>query len=134
VPRQSAEEELTSFVLGLPRYLRILLQPGEEESWDASDTLDYFQSDAKRNSQLIQQYEQLIRRCPHRYREYREKRLRQLGLSPNPKGRPRKDAEALEAAALKASGESWQKVGRLLGKTRDAARKHVALRRKPQGK
>jgi len=133
MPRKSPEEELASFEASLPKFVRLYLQ-GNVDDWDEADTRAYFQSDSTRTTQLIKEYEQLLRRCPAKYREYREKRLRSHGLPPLPRGRPRKDAEAAEASALKASGKSWQSVGNAQGKTRDAARKLAALRRKPQGK
>jgi hypothetical protein len=132
--RKSPEEELASFAASLPRFLRLWLEPVEGETYTDADVRAYFESDRALNAQMTKRYEELLGRCPAKYRAYRERRLRSLGLPPLPRGRPRKDAEAAEALELKAAGKSWQKVGMAQEKSRDAARKLASLRRNAQGK
>jgi hypothetical protein len=134
LPRKSPEEELASFLASLPKYLRLYVQPSENESWTDEDTRAFFESDTARNTQLVRQYEQLLRRCPEEYREYREKKLLMQDLPPIPRGRPRSDADVNESLRLRAAGKSWQQIGTAQGKSRDAVRKLVASRRKSGGK
>ena len=134
MPRKSAEEELVSFAATLPNYLRNYLEAAGDSG--IQDAREFELGDHRRDRALIEQYEVLLRSCPTKWREHVKRKREMLrALAPSARrGRPRKDADVEEAMKLKSQGKSWPQVGRIQGKSGDAARKLTKSREKHPGK
>ena len=136
MPRKSAEEELVSFAATLPNYLRNYLEAAGDSGIE--DAREYELGDHRRDRALIEQYEVSAAILPDEVRREEDvKRKREMlrALAPSARrGRPRKDADVEEAMKLKSQGKSWPQVGRIQGKSGDAARKLTKSREKHPGK
>jgi len=110
------EEELAAFLASQPSWRRKSLQ--NDFSWSAQELLDYSQADCREDPAIKEQYLDLLKRVPEKWREHRRK-LRKIALSSVPKGsagRPRKDALAHEARRLQQEGKSHAQIAASLNR------------------
>jgi hypothetical protein len=135
------ERDLEQFLAGLPPYQRKAFEEGissltEDECIQACR--DLFLTD----NALRTNYERLVRPIPAKWKDYRERKARDaahaslIGMPANPKGRPRRDALADEAAQLYESGLSYAQVAVRLNQkygegtaTADSVRKLIKSRK-----
>lgn len=104
-----AEVELATFLESQPSWLRKCLQL--DFAFTNEEGLAWSNS-GNEHSRAKEEYERLLQRVPHKWREYREE-LKRRALSNLPEahpGAPRKDALAEEAGELQASGKSYAQI------------------------
>jgi hypothetical protein len=124
---KSPEDELEEFLASLPSWHRKILELDyslSRDEWSAWQQSDWWQN----GGQVDDNYLQLLKRCPEKWREYRE-RKRRLALMDVPRalpGRPKTRAKELaEILALKAQGLNVDKIAKKRGLTRDTVRKRL---------
>lgn len=142
---KSAQKELEEFLAALPAYRRKEFQQGLGSL--TQDELSLWFRDEEKSSGLREEYERLLRREPAEWRKYRAREIedfasiRSSQLPANPKGHPRKDALAQEAAQLKNSGLSYAQIAIQLNRrhgegttTRERIRGLLKYRRLPKSR
>jgi hypothetical protein len=112
---KTPEQELEEFLVGGPKCLRRIIQPGplSDEEWSSFYWWGLVTSWKARDK-----FETLLQRCPTMWRDYRS-RCRELALRSVPKGRPgrpREDSLAREAARLKQQGLGPTEIARRLNR------------------
>jgi hypothetical protein len=129
--RPSPQKLIEEFLSRLPSFFQKILQgesltPEELEEYGAPDSLRGVEA-----QELTREYERLLQAIPEDYRRYRERKEAVLShYAPPPAiGRPRKDAEAAEAARLHAEHKSWPQIARAWGTAEeDVAREAERIR------
>jgi hypothetical protein len=120
---KTPEEELAEFLAAQPSWLRKILERDFNLSWDEgmawNQAAEWWQDGGEKTQK---EYENILRRIPDRWREYR-KRLRQDALAhipPEKPGRRRKDMLAEEAKQLQDAGKSYAQIAKALNSKRGA--------------
>jgi hypothetical protein len=107
---KSPEDELEEFLAGQPSWRRKLLL--DDLSLSKEEASAATRSSWIEVTKVHEEYLELLRRCPSKLREYRQRRIDNAlsGVPLLPSGAPRKDGLAKEAAELRRSGLSWAKI------------------------
>jgi hypothetical protein len=135
VKSKSPEDELEEFLALLPSWHRRILQldysltPDELSAFQKSD---WWQN----GGPVDDQYLELLKRCPEKWRDYRERKKREVltQVPPARRGRPKTPPNELaKIRALEKRGLNNDQIAKLLGLTKEAVRKRLetAKRRIP---